>query len=51
MRADQAFPDDPARHGAVLAWGLRDWAFSAFNAVATTFLAVGTVFYELASVF
>jgi UMF1 family MFS transporter len=72
--------------GAVAAWGLWDWAFSAFNAVATTFvfstylsdsavvalcllgtvfvrntpaclwlglacLAVGTVFYELASVF
>jgi UMF1 family MFS transporter len=28
----------PPRRGAVAAWGLWDWAFSAFNAVATTFV-------------
>lgn len=28
----------PPRRGAVVAWGLWDWAFSAFNAVATTFV-------------
>ena len=27
-----------AKSGAVTAWGLWDWAFSAFNAVATTFV-------------
>jgi MFS-type transporter involved in bile tolerance (Atg22 family) len=26
------------RRGAVVAWGFWDWAFSAFNAVATTFV-------------
>jgi MFS transporter, UMF1 family len=28
----------PPRRGAVAAWGFWDWAFSAFNAVATTFV-------------
>ena len=30
-------PPQPTR-GAVASWGLWDWAFSAFNAVATTFV-------------
>jgi MFS-type transporter involved in bile tolerance (Atg22 family) len=30
----------PPRRGAVTAWGLWDWAFSAFNAVATRSLIV-----------
>jgi MFS-type transporter involved in bile tolerance (Atg22 family) len=29
------------RRGAVVAWGFWDWAFSAFNAVATTFVYLG----------
>ena len=33
-----ATPGASATRGAVLAWGLWDWAFSAFNAVATTFV-------------
>jgi UMF1 family MFS transporter len=28
----------PATRGAVAAWGFWDWVFSAFNAVATTFV-------------
>lgn len=28
----------PPTRGAVAAWGFWDWAFSAFNAVATTFV-------------
>ena len=30
-------PSEPSR-GAVAAWGFWDWAFAAFNAVATTFV-------------
>jgi UMF1 family MFS transporter len=53
----------PPARGPVIAWGLWDWAFAAFNAVVfvkkqpgylwlgLACLAVGTVFYELASVF
>jgi UMF1 family MFS transporter len=33
-----ATPGASATRGAVAAWGLWDWAFSAFNAVATTFV-------------